>query len=58
MGDNLVFLTSSEGYDLVDLLRASEEWLEEFFEDFIFWSPTQTSSYRLVWVRCAGLPSF
>jgi len=56
LGDNVVLITSLDGIKLTNVIEGNNNWFATMFKSFIPWSRDQVSSYKLVWLRCYGLP--
>jgi len=56
LGDNLVLLTPKTEEKMEDIFKLNKEWFESCFEDFKPWSASCVAGYRIVWVKCYGLP--
>jgi len=56
LGDNLVLLTPKAVIRMEDIVKLNNEWFESIFEEFKPWTATSVVGYKIVWVRCYGLP--
>lgn len=56
LGGLLVLLTGDEGVNLMNLVKDSGEGWKEIFNELKLWSPTTCPEFRLLWLKCDGLP--
>jgi len=56
LGDSQVLLTPREGEAMEDIMKMNKGWFDNSFSSVSPWSHNYGVSYRIVWVRCFGLP--
>jgi len=56
LGDSLVLLTPREGEAMEDIMKMNKGWFDNSFSSVSPWSHNCGVSYRIIWVRCFGLP--
>ena len=56
LGDNLVLMTPKAEERIEDIVKLNNEWFECIFEDIKPWTASCVAGYKIVWVRCYGLP--
>jgi len=56
MGDNLVLLTPNYGERLEEIIKLNNEWFGSLLETIEPWTESYVAGYKIVWVRCHGLP--
>jgi len=56
LGDNLVLMTPKAARSMEDIVKLNNEWFQRFFDDIKPWSASCVAGYKVVWVKCYGLP--